>query len=218
MPGRITLSRRCFLALASSIWLGLLPGLLLAGEIYYYVDENGVYHFSDRRKTPEFDKVMVWKEGDYEAEVFELDPLYQELISRACATYAVEEALVLAMVRVESNFDKDAISRKGAQGLLQLMPETAQRYRVRNTFNPRENIYAGVLHLKTLLMKYKNDERLALAAYNAGAGAVDKYRGIPPFPETQNYVRLVLKYRDLYREQAKNSNGETQTATGTAHD
>jgi soluble lytic murein transglycosylase len=218
MPGRITLSRRCFLALASSIWLGLLPGLLLAGEIYYYVDENGVYHFSDRRKTPEFDKVMVWKEGDYEAEVFELDPLYQELISRACATYAVEEALVLAMVRVESNFDKDAISRKGAQGLLQLMPETAQRYRVRNTFNPRENIYAGVLHLKTLLMKYKNDEKLALAAYNAGAGAVDKYRGIPPFPETQNYVRLVLKYRDLYREQAKNSNGETQTATGTAHD
>ena len=192
--------------------------MLLAGEIYYYVDENGVYHFSDRRKTPEFDKVMVWKEGDYEAEVFELDPLYQELISRACATYAVEEALVLAMVRVESNFDKDAISRKGAQGLLQLMPETAQRYRVRNTFNPRENIYAGVLHLKTLLMKYKNDERLALAAYNAGAGAVDKYRGIPPFPETQNYVRLVLKYRDLYREQAKNSNGETQTATGTAHD
>jgi len=218
MPGRITLSRRCLLALASSIWLGLLPGLLLAGEIYYYVDENGVYHFSDRRKTPEFDKVMVWKEGDYEAEVFELDPLYQELISRACATYAVEEALVLAMVRVESNFDKDAISRKGAQGLLQLMPETAQRYRVRNTFNPRENIYAGVLHLKTLLMKYKNDERLALAAYNAGAGAVDKYRGIPPFPETQNYVRQVLKYRDLYREQAKNSNPETQTATSTSND
>ncbi|OGP56229.1 MAG: hypothetical protein A2V67_04790 [Deltaproteobacteria bacterium RBG_13_61_14] len=218
MPSWAAFTWRNLLALASGLWLGLLPGLLLAGEIYYYVDENGVYHFSDRRKTPDFDKVMVWKEGDYEAEVFELDPLYQELISRACATYEVEEALVLAMVRVESNFDKNAISRKGAQGLLQLMPETAQRYRVRNTFNPRENIYAGVLHLKTLLMKYKNDERLALAAYNAGAGAVDKYRGIPPFPETQNYVRLVLKYRDLYREQAKNSNRETQTATGTAHD
>jgi len=218
MPSWAAFTWRNLLALASGLWLGLLPDLLLAGEIYYYVDENGVYHFSDRRKTPDFDKVMVWKEGDYEAEVFELDPLYQELISRACATYEVEEALVLAMVRVESNFDKNAISRKGAQGLLQLMPETAQRYRVRNTFNPRENIYAGVLHLKTLLMKYKNDERLALAAYNAGAGAVDKYRGIPPFPETQNYVRLVLKYRDLYREQAKNSNRETQTATGTAHD
>jgi len=218
MPSWATFTWRNLLILASGLWLGLLPDLLLAGEIYYYVDENGVYHFSDRRKTPEFDKVMVWKEGDYEAEVFELDPLYKELISRACATYEVEEALVLAMVRVESNFDKNAISRKGAQGLLQLMPETAQRYRVRNTFNPRENIYAGVLHLKTLLMKYKNDERLALAAYNAGAGAVDKYQGIPPFPETQNYVRLVLKYRDLYREQAKNSNRETQTATGTAHD
>src|SRR4030042_1949995 len=159
MPSWAAFTWRNLLALASGLWLGLLPGLLLAGEIYYYVDENGVYHFSDRRKTPDFDKVMVWKEGDYEAEVFELDPLYQELISRACATYEVEEALVLAMVRVESTFDKNAISRKGAQGLLQLMPETAQRYRVRNTFNPRENIYAGVLHLKTLLMKYNNDER-----------------------------------------------------------
>jgi len=218
MTGRVTRTRWGFLVLASSVCFAFLPGPVLAGEIYYYVDEDGVYHFSDRRKAPEFDKVMVWEAGDYEAQVFELDPLYKELISRACATYEVEEALVLAMVRVESNFDKDAISRKGAQGLLQLMPETAQRYRVRNTFNPRENIYAGVLHFKTLLMKYKNDERLALAAYNAGAGAVEKYRGIPPFPETQNYVRQVLKYRDQYREYAKNSNPETQTATDSAHD
>jgi soluble lytic murein transglycosylase len=189
-----------------------------AGELYYYVDKDGVYHFSDQRKSPQYNKVMMWQNGDYEAATYTLDPQYKEIVTTACKTYAVDENLVLAMMRVESNFNSEAISRKGAQGLMQLMPETARRYRVNDSFNPRDNIYAGVLHLKALLLKYQGNEKLALAAYNAGSGAVDKFQGIPPYPETQTYVKLVLKFRDQYREEATNSAPETQPPASAAHD
>jgi len=196
----------------------LLPRPSAAGELFYYVDKDGVYHFSDQRKNQNYNKVMIWQNGDYEAESYTLDPQYKEIVSAACKTYEVDEKLIWAMMRVESNFNNVAISRKGAQGLMQLMPETARRYRVTDSFNPRENIYAGVLHLKALLLKYQGNEKLALAAYNAGSGAVDKYQGIPPFPETQNYVKLVLKYRDQYRDQAVNTSPETQPPANAAND
>jgi len=203
---------------ATLLALALAPRPAAAGALFYYVDKDGVYHFSDQRKTPQYNKVMMWQNGDYEASTYALDPQYKEIASSACKTYEVDENLVLAMMRVESNFNSEAISRKGAQGLMQLMPETARRYRVSDTFNPRDNIYAGVLHLKALLLKYQGNEKLALAAYNAGSGAVDKYQGIPPYPETQTYVKLVLKFRDQYREQALNGSPETQPSASAAHD
>jgi len=101
--------------------------------------------------------------------------------------------LVAAVVAAESNFNPAAISPKGAQGLMQLMPETAELYKVNDPFNPKENIDAGVRHLKWLIRRYEGKLDLALAAYNAGEKAVDRYGGIPPYQETRQYIKRVLR-------------------------
>lgn len=119
-------------------------------------------------------------------------------IRTAAEIYQMEEALIRAVIRQESNFRIDARSVKGALGLMQLMPATARYYQVRDPFDPRENIHAGTRHLRYLLQHY-NDLDLALAAYNAGQTAVLKYQGIPPFPETQQYVTSVKRRYQQYR-------------------
>jgi len=112
-------------------------------------------------------------------------------IEKAAARHNVDANLVRALVKVESNFNPNAVSRKGAMGLMQLMPATARQLKVNNPFNPEENIDAGVRHLKQLLESYRGDVRLSLAAYNAGSGAVMRNRGIPKYGETQSYVRRI---------------------------
>lgn len=120
------------------------------------------------------------------------NPRINEAVEQAARQYDLDPLLVHAVIQVESNYNQYAISHAGAQGLMQLMPATARSLGVRNSFDLEENIRAGVRHLKDLKNTYK-DDRLALAAYNAGAGAVDKYRWIPPYPETQEYVYKVGK-------------------------
>jgi soluble lytic murein transglycosylase-like protein len=120
-----------------------------------------------------------------------LDVRYASLIHAAAAKHGVDEHLVAEVIAAESNFNSRAISRKRALGLMQLLPETAARYAVRNVFDPEQNIEGGVHYLKDLLARYKNNLSLALAAYNAGPEAVDRYGGLPPFPETRNYVREI---------------------------
>jgi soluble lytic murein transglycosylase-like protein len=119
---------------------------------------------------------------------------YSREIAEAAARYGVPERLVWAVIRAESGFDARAVSRKGARGLMQLMPETAAILGVRDSFNPRENIDAGVRHLRALLERFRNNLRFAIAAYNAGEKAVASYGGIPPYPETQEYVTRVLRF------------------------
>lgn len=119
-------------------------------------------------------------------------------INNAAYLYDIESALIKAVIRQESAFKIDAKSSKGAMGLMQLMPETARQYRVRDILDPKENIYAGTQHLRYLIGRYDNVS-LALAAYNAGEGAVARYQGIPPFRETQDYVVKVLKWYEQYR-------------------
>lgn len=116
---------------------------------------------------------------------------YGELVTAAAAREGVDARLVDAVIRVESGYRPDARSRKGAMGLMQLMPATAKRYAVLNPYDPTDNINAGTRHLKSLLDRFELS--LALAAYNAGEAAVERFRGIPPYAETQNYVRRVLR-------------------------
>ena len=114
-------------------------------------------------------------------------------IKNACDKYGVEEKLVHALVRQESGFNPNAVSKAGAKGLMQLMPATARSLGVIDSLDPEQNIEGGVKYLKQMLDKYNGNTILALAAYNAGPGAVDKYSGVPPYKETQNYVKAILK-------------------------
>jgi soluble lytic murein transglycosylase-like protein len=112
-------------------------------------------------------------------------------IEKAAARHNVDPNLVRSVIKVESNFNPNAVSRKGAMGLMQLMPRTARQLNVKNPFDPQQNVDAGVRHLKKLLESYGGDIKLSLAAYNAGAGAVARSEGIPRISETQNYVRRI---------------------------
>ena len=126
---------------------------------------------------------------------------YQKDIKAISSQYKVDPKLIKAVIRNESCFDKSAISSAGAEGLMQLMPATAKSLGVTDSFQPQQNIQGGVEYLSGLVKKYHNNLSLALAAYNAGPGAVAKYDGIPPYPETQKYVKRVMKsYRGYLQE------------------
>ena len=116
---------------------------------------------------------------------------YTQFIHAAAQKYGVDEKLIAQVIAAESNFNAKAVSRKRALGLMQLLRETAAHYALANVFDPAENIDAGTHYLKDLLDRYRGDVRLALAAYNAGPEMVDRYGGVPPFPETQNYVKHI---------------------------
>jgi soluble lytic murein transglycosylase-like protein len=124
---------------------------------------------------------------------------YDRLIRRYADEYGVEFALVKAIMTVESAFNPYAVSNKGARGLMQMMPSTAARYGVTDIYNPAENVRAAAQHLKFLFDTFGNKPILVIAAYNAGENAVKQHRGIPPYEETQNYVKKVLSYQRQYR-------------------
>ena len=179
-----------------------LSGLSSAG-IYRYEDENGVIHFTNCPRDPKFKLYLRESKDDVGEGLRSLSAIdsedYDELISEFSKKYQVDFALVKAIIRAESGFNPRAISRKGAKGLMQLMPETALRMNVSNIFNPRENIEGGVRYFKYLLSLFNDDLRLSLAAYNAGENLVSELRTIPPYRETVDYVRRVLNYYQFYR-------------------
>ncbi|MDY6861792.1 MAG: transglycosylase SLT domain-containing protein [Thermodesulfobacteriota bacterium] len=166
------------------------------GDIYLYIDENGVYHFTN---IPSGNKkyTLFIKERDTSNNKFSKSD-FSSLIKKFANKYMVNENLVKAIIKAESNFNSEAVSKKGAKGLMQLMPGKANELNVRNVFNPSQNIEGGVKHFKYLLDKYKGNLLVSLAAYNAGENAVNRYNGIPPFPETWEYVNKVLEYYDSY--------------------
>ena len=123
---------------------------------------------------------------------------YDGLISKTASRFGIDKALVKAMVQIESGYNPNAVSKKGAFGLMQLMPATARRYGVINLRSPTDNLQGGVRYLKDLLQMFDQDTKLALAAYNAGENNVRRYNGVPPFRETISYVNKVMQLHQLY--------------------
>lgn len=128
---------------------------------------------------------------------------YDQIIQELAIEYDVDAALVKAVIRAESGFDPDAVSPKGARGLMQLMPRIARKHGVADPHDPSQNIRAGVRMLRDLLDRFDDNPRLAIAAYNAGGGAVERFRGLPPYRETRDYVAKVLRFRARYRTEER---------------
>nr|WP_245832061.1 transglycosylase SLT domain-containing protein [Solemya velesiana gill symbiont] len=179
----------------------------LMAEVYKYEDRAGNLYFTDRpMRGPNY--TMLWRSGPdrkprraarMDASKMEQNrQRFTPMIMVAARESRLKPELLHAVIRAESAYDPKAVSRAGAIGLMQLMPETARRYGVKDSWDPRSNIEGGVRYLSDLLKLFKNDLRLALAAYNAGENAVIKYGNqVPPYPETQGYVTKVLSfYRD----------------------
>ena len=167
---------------------------LASADIYRYQDEQGVWHFTNIKSDARY-KLFLRTPG---REPTEYIKEYESLIQQASDKFSVDPYLIKAVIRAESDFDYQAVSNKGAQGLMQLMPETAYDMEVGDPFNPEENIFGGTRYLGLLLERYKNDKMKALAAYNAGPERVEEYQGIPPFTETKDFIERVLKYYEAY--------------------
>ena len=179
-------------------------------KIYTYVDADGIRHYTDVPDSNRY-KLLVLSPQDMTESGQHYDPRllaratrYDSIIETAAVSAAVEPNLLRAVIVVESGFNSRAVSKRGAVGLMQLMPATATRFGVSNRFDPKQNVHAGARYLKFLIDRFGHDIRLALAAYNAGEEAVDRNGGqIPPFSETMAYVPRVLKIYRMLTEQPR---------------
>ncbi len=173
--------------------LFIIPGVSSSDTIYYYKDEKGTYHFTDLPTSDKYRPFKIFRSRDLHREDFiQMTDTYGSL-------YSIDPRLIRAMIQVESGYNPRAVSRAGAQGLMQIMPETQQDLGLATPFDPDSNIEAGTRYFRYLLDRFESLP-LALAAYNAGPSRVERYNGIPPFRETQEYVRKVL---ELYSKHQK---------------
>ncbi len=226
MYGSIRYSQSLFLlvhSLAGAVLsIVLVGGTVSAGNIYSYVDENGVTHFTNVPSDTRYSR--LYHESDDRVYIHtsrrqQEQPRYNHhsahstnseeissLVSEAAMEHRLDPALIKAIIEVESGGRPNARSPKGAVGLMQLMPQTATEMGVRDRSDSRENIRGGTGYFKSLLKKFNGDIVLALAAYNAGPASVEKYNGIPPYLETVRYVRKVLEAWNRYRQELRHTN------------
>ncbi len=201
----------------------IVASLSAYADIYKYVDENGVICYTDLPLNKKADRIHKDKQKSLD------DPTtqeksrntkkysnaqtaeYHEIIHEKANAYNIDPSLVKAVIKTESNFNSHAISRKGAMGLMQLMPSTANDLNVQNPFDPEENIEGGVKYLKYLLEKFNGNLTLALAAYNAGPKKVEKYGYVPPITETKQYVNKVLSLYNGPTQYQVETSGEFDT-------
>ena len=172
------------------------PTVLADAQIYEYVGPTGQVNLTN---VPTNERVTaVRRKARYHSGVANLE--LEQAVDRAAQQHHVQPALLLAVMKAESSFNPTAVSKAGAVGLMQLIPETAIRHGVHNLYDANDNITGGAKHLRYLLDRFHGNIRLALAAYNAGERKVDRYRQIPPYKETQDYVKRVLVYYRSYKK------------------
>ncbi|MCD6261546.1 MAG: transglycosylase SLT domain-containing protein [Deltaproteobacteria bacterium] len=168
-------------------------------DIYRYVDKNGVWHFTNVPTQGRYRLFIKTGRNRSVGYVNRYIKTYESIIAGASNRFGVESSLIKAVIKAESDFDHYAVSRYGAQGLMQLMPQTADDMEVKDPFNPAENIFGGTRYLKMMLTRFNNNLALALSAYNAGPENVEKYHDVPPFPETRAFIKRVLRYYRIYK-------------------
>jgi soluble lytic murein transglycosylase-like protein len=203
------------MSLKSIVFLGAVLCAMAAEahpKIYTYLDAAGVRHFTDVPDDNRY-RLLLLSPQDMTESGERYDPAllaratqYDAIIEKAALSNSVEANLLRAVIVVESGFNSRAVSKRGAVGLMQLMPATASRFGVSNPYDPRENVHAGARYLKFLMDRFGQNMRLALAAYNAGEEAVDRNGGqIPPFTETMAYVPKVLKIYRMLGQQSSST-------------
>ena len=189
-------------AIAVSIVFIITAAIVAHADIYKYVDKEGVLHLTNTPTDHNAKYVMILREKRILFQPNIDVNKYDDLITKAANKFKLDSALIKAVIKAESNFNHRAVSPVGAQGLMQLMPKTASDLKVEDCFHPEKNIEGGARYLRYLLNTYKGDLTLALAAYNAGEKAVAKYNyNVPPYRETQNYIKRVFSFYKSYSNQ-----------------
>lgn len=205
IPRAKTLFVRIFNGLLLSCTITAVCAIPSNADIYRYEDDEGIVHFTDAPTDKRFKVFMRDLKKDRELRTklkyaSSVNPAeYEQLIKNCADKYGVNSSLVKAVIHAESGYNPNAVSSKGASGLMQLMPGTAKSLKVADRFNPKDNVEGGVKYLRFLLDTFRGDVSLALAAYNAGLSKVSKYGGIPPYNETRTYVNRVLSYMQTYQ-------------------
>jgi len=200
---KITFPRR-WAAFFLFICLCMMYPCTALGDIYRYIDANGVVHFTntptDEGYTLYLKEKRVGRVLQARTRRFKAGPdVYDNIILKAARAFGVDHALIKAVIHAESGFNPRAVSSKGARGLMQIMPRNNASLNISNPFDPSQNIMGGTRYLKRMLIRYNEKLALALAAYNAGPSAVDKYKNIPPYDETQTYVQKVMSLYSRYK-------------------
>ena len=191
------LTRTPFKAMVlSAIFVLFLAVMPICADIYSYIDSQGVLHFSNVPTSAQY--TVYIKERSARSLGYTTNR-YDHLITGASTRQGVSFSLLKALIKAESNFNPEAVSRAGAKGLMQIMPANIKDLKIKDPFDPRENIMGGARYLKKLIKRFNGELSLALAAYNAGPSVVERHQGIPPIKETEEFVEKVLKYYAIYR-------------------
>jgi soluble lytic murein transglycosylase len=176
----------------------LSAGLTVHGDIYRYIDENGVMHFTNTPTSTTQNFKLFLREKPKKNPRHSTKK-YDDIIANASQQYGVSFPLLKAIIKAESDFDPRAVSKKGAKGLMQIMPENFKPLGINDPFDPSQNIHAGARYFKQMYDRFKGKLALSLAAYNAGPKAVERFKTVPPYEETEEYVKRVLKFYYNYK-------------------
>ena len=188
----------CRITIFCSVFFAFSAVLPSHADIYTYTDSQGIMHFTNVPTSSKY-KLYIKEKSSKTVNSYTTER-YNDLIAQASKRHGVAFSLLKAMIKIESDFDPLAVSSEGAKGLMQIMPDNIKALKIKDPFDPWENIMGGARYLKQLLKRFDGKLPLALAAYNAGPNTVERYKRIPPFKETEDFVDKVMKYYSAFKK------------------